>query len=108
MSIPINALSEEELVHYAGIEPGAAEELARRVSLGIADLPTLEAELEPLRQEIRDAEGHVDQVQDQLETLQDYAQTAINRIREILEGDDPVEKKHEAIFMQLKKLEEDL
>lgn len=108
MSIPVNALTEEELVHYAGIEPGVAEELARRVSLGLADLPTLEAELEPIRQDLQNAEGECDELDRQLENLRDDAKTAINRIREILEGDDPVEKKHEAIFMRLKKLEEDL
>jgi hypothetical protein len=32
MSIPVNALKDDELLHYAALDPGAASELARRIA----------------------------------------------------------------------------
>lgn len=50
MSLPISALSDEELIHYASIDEGAKQELARRLSgdegLGLLDaMADMEAEL---------------------------------------------------------------
>ncbi|WP_054904577.1 hypothetical protein [Pseudomonas sp. NBRC 111144] len=52
MSIPVNALKEDELLHYAALDPGAAAELARRITEQGLD-PSAAAE--ELREEIRSA-----------------------------------------------------
>ncbi|MEX3772508.1 hypothetical protein [Pseudomonas sp. MYb118] len=66
MSIPANALKEDELFHYATLEPGAAAELARRIASGDID-PN--AGLEGLREDIRLLESQADDSEDELNLL---------------------------------------
>lgn len=97
MSTHVQALKDEELVHYAGIDQDAAEELARRLGLGLAELPTLEAEMEPIREEIRHLEDQIG-----------AALTAISCIRKIIASNDPQAEKDKEILARLKQLEDDL
>jgi hypothetical protein len=61
MSLPISALKDDELLHYAGLDPAASEELARRMSREGFD-PSAE------RNELRD---EVDQLERQLSDIGD-------------------------------------
>ena len=88
MSIPANALKEDELFHYATLEPGAAAELARRIASGDID-PN--AGLEDLREDIRALECQADENEDELDRLRDGAEDACNYIRRAINHDETEE-----------------
>ncbi|CRI56352.1 hypothetical protein [Pseudomonas sp. CCOS 191] len=85
MSIPVNALKEDELLHYAALEPGAAAELVRRITEQGLD-PSVCAEL--LREEIRSLESQLDDESRDADELRDNAEDACRWIRRALDTDD--------------------
>ncbi len=76
MSIPANALSDEECLHYAALDPEAAAELTRRLTAQSID-PS--AESESLREDIRMLESQADDTEDELNNLRDGAEEACTR-----------------------------
>lgn len=85
MSIPANALSDEECLHYAAIDPAAAAELTRRLSAQCID-PS--AEREELREDIRRLESQASDDEDELENLRDSASEACTWIKRAMDPDD--------------------
>lgn len=85
MSIPVNALKEDELLHYAALDPGAAAELARRIAENNVD-PS--AEREGLRDEIRRLEYDLDESERDADNLRDSAEEACRWIRRALDPED--------------------
>ncbi len=85
VSIPVNALKEDELLHYAALDPGAAAELARRIAeQGVAP----SAIAEGLREEIRTLESQLDDESRDADELRDNAEDACRWIRRALDPDD--------------------
>ncbi|MRT62932.1 hypothetical protein FYM84_20240 [Pseudomonas sp. CAH-1] len=85
MSIPVNALKDDELLHYAALDPGAAVELARRIAeLGVDP----GAIAEELREEIRSLEDQLDEESRDADELRDNAEDACRWIRRALDTDD--------------------
>jgi hypothetical protein len=78
MSIPANALSDEECLHYAALEPSAAAELTRRLTAQCIDPG---AELEGLREDIRRLESQAEDESEELDSLRDSAEEACELIR---------------------------
>ncbi len=85
MSIPANALSDEECLHYAALDPAAAAELTRRLTAQSID-PS--AEREELREDIRRLESQIDDDDDELNTLRDDAAEACEWIRRAMDPED--------------------
>ncbi|MBF8733760.1 hypothetical protein IRZ59_25335 [Pseudomonas guariconensis] len=85
MSIPVNALKEDELLHYAALEPGAAAELARRIAEQGVDPSAI---AEELREEIRILESQLDDESRDADELRDNAEDACRWIRRALDPDD--------------------
>lgn len=85
VSIPVNALKEDELLHYAALDPGAAAELARRIADQGMD-PSANAE--SLREEIRTLESQLDDESRDADELRDNAEDACRWIRRALDTDD--------------------
>jgi hypothetical protein len=85
MGIPVNALTEDELLHYAGLDPDAAAELTRRISAGDMDPG---AELEEAQEEVRRLEYQVSDIDDDLENLRDNVVEACGWIRRAMDPDD--------------------
>ncbi|EJM69383.1 hypothetical protein PMI31_04726 [Pseudomonas sp. GM55] len=80
MSIPVNALKDDELLHYAALDPGAAAELTRRIADNSID-PS--AEREELREDIRQLESRVEDSDDELDNLRDGAEEACTWIKRV-------------------------
>jgi hypothetical protein len=85
MSIPANALSDEECLHYAALEPAAAAELTRRLTAQSID-PS--AEREELREDIRRLESQASDDEDELENLREDADEACQWIKRAMDPDD--------------------
>ncbi|WP_196304159.1 hypothetical protein [Pseudomonas fluorescens] len=85
MSIPANALSDEECLHYAALEPSAAAELTRRLTAQSIDP---RAEQEELQERMRRIEDDADEVSGELSDLQDSAEEACEWIRRAMSPDD--------------------
>ncbi|WP_095151842.1 hypothetical protein [Pseudomonas sp. Irchel s3b5] len=71
MGLPVAALSDEELIHYAGIDEDAQQEMARRSveyrGTYLGEVNMLKGEIEDLRSQLEDAEGYsgaADEMQD--------------------------------------------
>jgi uncharacterized phage infection (PIP) family protein YhgE len=77
MGIPVNALKDDELLHYAALDPEAAAELQRRFADGSID-PGRESE--ELRDEIRHIESSLEDQSDEIENLQ----TAMHRATDLI------------------------
>jgi DNA-binding ferritin-like protein len=88
MSIPASALKEDELFHYASLEPGAADELARRIASGDID-PN--AGLEDLREDIRILESQADDNDEELDRLRNGAEEACTYIKRAMNHDEDEE-----------------
>lgn len=78
MSIPASALSDEECLHYAALEPAAAAELTRRLTAQCIDPG---AEAESLREDIRMLESQAQDDDEELDRLRDAADEACELIR---------------------------
>ena len=85
MSIPASALSDEECLHYAALEPAAAAELTRRFTAQCIDPG---AEAESLRDDIRMLESQADDAEDELDRLRDYAEEARTYIKRAMNHDE--------------------
>lgn len=85
MSIPVNALKDDELLHYAALEPAAAAELARRIADSSLDPG---AEREELRDDIRHLESRAEEAEDETERLRDDVEEACELIRCAMDPDD--------------------
>ncbi len=85
MSIPANALSDEECLHYAALDPAAAAELTRRLTAQSID-PS--AELNELRDEVRQLESAAEESESDADNLHDYMETACMWIRRAMDPED--------------------
>jgi hypothetical protein len=85
VSIPANALSDEECLHYAALDPAAATELTRRLTSQSID-PS--AEREELREDIRRLESEADEIADELNARQDDAEEACMWIKRAMDPED--------------------
>jgi hypothetical protein len=85
MSIPANALSDEECLHYAALEPAAAAELTRRLTSQSID-PS--AEREELREDIRRLESAHEESEEEADSLRDYMETACAWIRRAMDPEE--------------------
>lgn len=103
MSIPVNALKDDELLHYAPLDPGAAAELARRFVDGSIDPG---ADVEGLRDEIRMIESSLDDEHDRGESLLLFMSQAAEAIRRAMNPDTPQGKVHDLLETALNKLEQ--
>ncbi|HHX6238415.1 TPA: hypothetical protein ACVGNQ_000661 [Pseudomonas aeruginosa] len=54
MSLPINALKDDELLHYSQFDSGAADELARRLATGDLHIVDELSELEEYARELEE------------------------------------------------------
>ncbi|MNJ68704.1 hypothetical protein D3C77_649740 [compost metagenome] len=88
MSIPANALSDEECLHYAALDPAAAVELTRRLTAQGIDPG---AEREELREDIRRLESQIDDNDDELNNLRDGADEACAYIKRAMNHDEDEE-----------------
>jgi hypothetical protein len=85
MGIPVNALKDDELLHYAALDPGAATELARRIADNSID-PS--AEREELREDIRQLESRIEDSEDELDNLRDGVDEACIWIKRAMDPED--------------------
>lgn len=85
MSIPASALSDEECLHYAALEPAAAAELTRRLTAQCIDPG---AEAESLREDIRMLESQADDNDEELDRLRDDAEEACAYIKRAMNHDE--------------------
>jgi len=80
MPLPLHGLSIEELEHYSGIEPGASEELARRITQGRelqqSKMEQLQEELDQAERQLSDTEDNLSSVEDDLEEMTIACRTA--------------------------------
>ena len=85
MSIPANALSDEECLHYAPLDPVAAAELTRRLTAQSIDP---RAEQEELQESMRRIESEADELAGELSDLQDEVEDACMWIKRAMDPDD--------------------
>lgn len=78
MSLPVSGLKDDELLHYAALDPDAAAELARRIA---SDQLDPSAQLEELREEIRALESHLRDSEDEINSLQSHCEAACEFIQ---------------------------
>ena len=102
MSIPVNALKDDELLHYAALDPGAATELARRIADNSID-PS--AEREELREDVRMLESRAEDTEDEINELHNQASTACEFIRRAMSPDERVLSVNELLQKALDCLE---
>jgi hypothetical protein len=84
MGLPVAALSDEELIHYAGIDEDAQQEIARRSveyrGTYLGEINVLKGEIEDLRSQLEDAESD--------SAAADDMQECIQRVYDLLKGRD--------------------
>lgn len=102
MSVPANALSDEECLHYAAIDPEAAVELTRRITMRGLD-PS--AESEELQQEIRRLEYLADESESEADELRDYMQQAVTLIKRAMSPEERELSVNELLQKALERLE---
>ena len=85
MGIPAGALKDDELLHYAALEPEAAVELSRRIAEGGLD-PS--AERDELREEVRMLEGRLGDLEDEKDTLDNRVAAACLLLWRAVEHDE--------------------
>jgi phage shock protein A len=87
MGLPVRALSDEELIHYAGIDEDAQLEMARRSvehrGTYIGEITVLKTEIEDLESQIEDLEGESGAADDMQECIQ--------RVYDLLKGHEELE-----------------
>lgn len=102
MALPINALSDEELEGYAGIEPEAATELARRIAIGTFARETRVTELES---ELADASNAADEAEGDLEKLRSAAERVLDLIQECVSDELSAEDREDTLKKAIRHLE---
>jgi predicted nuclease with TOPRIM domain len=74
MGLPVTALSDDELIHYAGIDEDAQKEMARRSieyrGTYLSEVTDLKKEVEELREQIEELEGESSAADDLQECIQ--------------------------------------
>lgn len=105
MSLPINALSDEELEGYAGVEPEAAAELARRIASGCFARESRVTELEG---ELAEASNAADEAEGDLERLRNAAELALDLIQECVSDELSAEDREASLKKAAKHLEDAL
>lgn len=85
MGIPAGALKDDELLHYAALEPEAAAELSRRIAQGGLD-PS--AERDELREEINKLEGLLEDAESERSNLDDNVTEACLLLWRAVEHDE--------------------
>lgn len=85
MSLPVAALKDDELLHYAGLEPGASEELVRRISLEGFDPGAERAEL---RDEVSRLEEQIGDLENEKNNLDDSVNEACALLWRAVEHDE--------------------
>ena len=88
MGIPASALRDDELLHYAGLEPEAAAELSRRIAEGGLDPG---AERADLRDEVARLEGSLGDLEDEKDKLDDSVAEACLLLWRAVEHDEDEE-----------------
>ena len=97
MSIPANALTDEECLHYAALDPAAAAELTRRLTAHSID-PS--AEREGLREDIRMLESQAEDSEDELNSLRDGTEGACTYIKRAMNQDEDEELSVSALLQK--------
>lgn len=82
MGLPVAALSDEELIHYAGIDEDAQAEMARR---SISFRGTYLSEIEDLKQEVASLEWQLGDAEEGSSSADDM-QDCISRVYDILKN----------------------
>lgn len=82
MSLPVAALSDEELIHYAGIDEEAQAEMARR---SVSFRGSYLSEIEDLRREVADLESQLSEAEDDSSSADDM-KDCIQRVFDTLKG----------------------
>ncbi|WP_190427442.1 hypothetical protein [Pseudomonas typographi] len=81
MSIPVNALKGDELLHYASLDQGAANELARQIAESdfdpIGDIEELEEELDDLKNALEESESQVHEMECEMEEARHWIRRAM-------------------------------
>jgi len=85
MSIPANALSDEQCLHYAALDPTPAAELTHRLTSQSID-PS--AEREELREDIRRLESAHEESEEEADGLRDYMESACVWIRRAMDPEE--------------------
>jgi hypothetical protein len=85
MSLPVSGLKEDELLHYAALDSGAAAELARRISDGGFDPG---AERSELRDEVSQLEQQLSDLEDDRNNLENSAAEACSLLWRAVEHDE--------------------
>lgn len=88
MSLPVLALKDDELLHYAGLEPGASEELVRRISQAGLDPSSERAEL---REEVSQLESQIGELEDEKSKLDGRVDEACLLLWRAIEHDEDEE-----------------
>lgn len=102
MGIPASALKDDELLHYAALEPEAAAELSRRISESSLDPSAERAEL---REEIDRLERQLSDTEDEKDTLEGGVSEACKLLWRAVEDEDDAETITDLIKQALDLLE---
>jgi len=99
MGLPVRALSDDELIHYAGIDEDAQQEMARRSveyrGTYLGEINILKGEIEDLESQLEDAQndsGAADDMQECIQRAYDLLKDYKN-----LEAGEAFEKIQEAL-----------
>lgn len=82
MGLPVSALTDEELIHYAGIDEDAQAEMARR---SISFRGTYLSEIETLKQEVAGLEEQLEEAAEEGSAADDM-QERMQRVHDLLKN----------------------
>lgn len=85
MSIPANALSDEECLHYTALDPAVAAELTRRLTSQCIDPGS---ELNELREQVRLLENAAESSESEAEDLREEMEAACGWIKRAMDPED--------------------
>lgn len=102
MGIPAGALKDDELLHYAALEPEAAVELSRRIAESSLDPGAERAEL---REEIERLEQQLSEIEDEKSNLDSSVREACVLLWRAVEDEEDAETITDLIKQALDLLE---
>lgn len=105
MGLPVNALKDDELLHYASLDPEAATELVRRITEGGLDPAAERAELLETIHELETDAEYASNSEDELRDLQDSVDEAIALIKRAMKPDEQEISVNELLKSALEYLE---